>query len=69
MKQSWLGSGAVEEHSCPAEKLGVHLSTGENGTRIIAVNYLASVNIDVCKKVFQPFFFPRSFGGSFKYQL
>ena len=55
--QSWLGSGAVEEHSCPTEKLGVYLSTGENGTRIIAVNYLASVNIDVCKKVLQPFFF------------
>ena len=55
--QRWLGPGAVEGHSCPTEKPGAHLSAGENGSRTIAVHYLASVNIDVCKKVFQPFFF------------
>ena len=54
--QSWLGQVAVEGHSCPTEKLSARLCIGENGSRTIAVNCLASVNIDVCRKVFQPFF-------------
>ena len=58
--QSWLWRGAVKGHSCPTEKLGTHFSKGEMGKWTIIVNYLASVNTNVCEKVFQPFF-PKKF--------